>query len=380
VKEHKNDRNAISDENGIYRIAADAANGISTFSAPRVKVSKSEDKFKLLFEQNPLGVFHFDVNGIVTECNDRIIEIWGSSREKFLGFNLLSSLKNKKMKAAVKTCLSGRLACYAGQYLSVTGGRITDLKANYGPILSADGTLIGGVAVIEDISEGEESKDTRVDSGPRSRLLSSQLLAAQARERTQIARELNHCISSPLSDIISGLENALQVARTLQFDPESLRTAIAKMQHVMEESRRITTELHSPRLDELGIVSAIRWFTHRYREDHPDARTKTELTVEEDEIPDHLKSAIFLIVQDYFLEIAARGDRSMIGVALGKSDEAVWLEIEERGLGCDPAASAGENGEKNGLSGIRDRAEVVGARMEVESKEDGGRVLRICWN
>lgn len=371
-------RNDLPDETEIRGAAVDTTDILPKDS--RWKVSEPDEKFRLVFQQNPLGVFHFDVNGTVTDCNDRMIEIWGSSREKFIGFNLLSSLKNKKMKIAVKTCLTGRHACYEGHYLSVTGGRIANLKANYGPISSTDGTVIGGIAVIEDLAESKGTEDAFHESESPFRLLYSHLLAAQEKERTQIARELNDSVAYSLSSIKFSLESALEHARTSRFDPELFIPVITKMQHVMEESRRITTDLRPAILDELGIVSTVRWFTDRYREDHPDVWVKTELSVEEDRIPDRLKTAIFRVVQDYFREIAAGPEGRAVGVALGKTDEAIYLEIDDNCLGYEPVIStAGKIGERMGLLGIRGRVELAGGRMKVESREGGGSVLRTYW-
>jgi PAS domain S-box-containing protein len=385
VKKDKNSRHGlfrtdIFDEDGLRKESVDFGVDSLPIEDSYGKASDSEEKFRLVFQQNPLGVFHFDVNGTVTDCNNRMIEIWGSSREKFIGFDLLSSLKNKKMKAAVKTCLSGREACYEGQYLSVTGGRISNLKANYAPILSKDGTVIGGMAVIADLSEAKESEDALRESGNVFRLLYSQLLAAQETERTLIARNLNDGIASSLSGIKVSLESALELARTSGFDPEMLGPVITKMQHIMEESRRITTELRPAMLDELGVISTVGWFIQRYQEDNPGVWVKTELAIEEDEIPDHLRTVIFRVVQDFFrgMDVGRKG--RMVGVALGKSQEGIYLEIEDSGPGCGSVVSPNMgSGEGSGFLGIRERVELAGGRMKVELKEGVGCVLRADW-
>ncbi|MBW1674143.1 MAG: PAS domain S-box protein, partial [Deltaproteobacteria bacterium] len=137
-------------------------------------LKKSEERYRMLFKQSPLGIMHFDQKGVIVDCNEKIVEIMGSSREKLIGFNMLKSLQDKKMLSALETALSGGTGYYEGDYLSVTGGKLTPMRAIYNRITSEDGAFLGGVSLYEDITkrkraeeelrDGEERLKTVLDS------------------------------------------------------------------------------------------------------------------------------------------------------------------------------------------------------------------------
>lgn len=48
---------------------------------------ESEKKYRLFFENTPIGIIHYDHHGIITDANEAMIAIFGSSREKFIGLD-----------------------------------------------------------------------------------------------------------------------------------------------------------------------------------------------------------------------------------------------------------------------------------------------------
>ncbi|MBE9541343.1 MAG: PAS domain S-box protein, partial [Proteobacteria bacterium] len=131
------------------------------------ELRKSEERYRMIFEQSPLGIIHFDQKAVIVDCNKKFVEIMGSSREKLIGFNMLKSLRDKKMLSAVEAALSEGTGYYEGDYLSVTGGKLTPMRAICNRITSEDGSFLGGVSLYEDITERKRAEEELRDSEER---------------------------------------------------------------------------------------------------------------------------------------------------------------------------------------------------------------------
>jgi PAS domain S-box-containing protein len=162
---------------------------------------ESEEKFRLVFEKAPLGIMHYDQTSTVTDCNEKFAEIIGAPKEKFIGFNLMRQIGDDKMREAVAASLKGEVGYYEGDYLSVTVGKLTPVRAIYQPIFSSDGVLSGGVTLYEDISERKQAELERLQF---SKLESLGTLAGG------IAHDFNNILTAILGNIsLAALDNKI---------------------------------------------------------------------------------------------------------------------------------------------------------------------------
>ena len=131
---------------------------------------ESEEKYRLIFEHSPLGILSFDEKAVIVACNDNFVQIIGSSREALIGLNMLN-LPDKKMVSAVQIALNGGTGMYEGIYSSVTAKKITPVKAVFAPMNIDGGSIVGGVGIIEDITERKQMEEELRKSEHRYRLL-----------------------------------------------------------------------------------------------------------------------------------------------------------------------------------------------------------------
>ncbi len=108
--------------------------------------------YQLLVENAPLGIFHFDRTPIITACNERFASVIGTSKRSLVGLNLLT-LQDARIMACVRESLDGRSCDFEGTYRALTTGKETPVRVRFAPCYAEDGTVEGGVGIVEDITE-----------------------------------------------------------------------------------------------------------------------------------------------------------------------------------------------------------------------------------
>jgi two-component system, cell cycle sensor histidine kinase and response regulator CckA len=162
---------------------------------------ESEEKYRLLFEYSPLGHIYFDENGGIVACNDNFVQIIGSSREALLGLNMLN-LPDKKIVSAVRKALNGGIGIYEDVYHSVTGEKMTPVRALFAPMEIGGGRIPGGVGIVEDITERKRAEEEK-------RVLEERLQRSEKMEALgQLAGGVAHDLNNVLG-ILSGYSELL---------------------------------------------------------------------------------------------------------------------------------------------------------------------------
>jgi len=121
-------------------------------------ILKSEAKYRQIFENAPLGILHFNQDGVIEDCNENFVKIIGSTKADLINMNMLK-LPDSKLTNALKETLNGHLAIYEGNYKSVTADKVTPVRVLFTPIKSAEGIVEAGVGIIEDITPRKKREE-----------------------------------------------------------------------------------------------------------------------------------------------------------------------------------------------------------------------------
>ncbi|OFX85958.1 MAG: hypothetical protein A2W99_16895 [Bacteroidetes bacterium GWF2_33_16] len=125
-----------------------------------ISLKESEEKYKNIFYNSPLGIMHYDRNGIITDCNQQFVDILGSSKERLIGLNMITDLNNQQIINCVKQSFVKGESYYEDWYTSVTGNKKTFVRIFFRTILNYKKEKIAGVCLVEDITEQHNSRES----------------------------------------------------------------------------------------------------------------------------------------------------------------------------------------------------------------------------
>jgi PAS domain S-box-containing protein len=134
------------------KLAANLSKEVLEHQEAKAILLKKEEQIQQIFDNTPVGLLSFDEKGVITACNDQLVQIIGSSREALIGLDM-TQLPDKELVGLIRNALKGEKGNYSGNYSSVTAHKQTDVRIQFAPVLNTSGAVTGGVGIVEDVSE-----------------------------------------------------------------------------------------------------------------------------------------------------------------------------------------------------------------------------------
>jgi signal transduction histidine kinase len=194
------------------------------------------------------------------------------------------------------------------------------------------------------------------------RMLSRRLLIVQEEERRNLARELHDEIGQVLTGLSFQLTSAAE-----QGNVGALQEASAAVQRLTEQVRQLSLDLRPQVLDRYGLLVAVQWYIDRFQ-------TTTGITVhlraqdvEQQRFAAEVEIAAFRVVQEALTNIARYAGVREAWVKL-LHDGSLLLVIHDLGQGFAPERYR----ESSGLSGMRERVELLGGSFVLEAAPGDG--------
>ena len=205
--------------------------------------------------------------------------------------------------------------------------------------------------------------------------LSGRLIKLQDEERRRLARELHDSTAQTLAAVGMNLSVLNEEVGGLSTRAaELLSDSTSLVEEASREIRTMSYLLHPPLLDEVGLVSALRWYVDGFTQ-------RSEIAVELD-IPSDLprqsqetETVLFRIVQEGLTNVHRHAQSPKARIRISWNPKEVELELHDEGKGMPagslelPLLGGGILGV--GIAGMRERVKQLGGRLEITSGKQG---------
>ncbi|MCF2131349.1 sensor histidine kinase [Strepomyces sp. STD 3.1] len=196
----------------------------------------------------------------------------------------------------------------------------------------------------------------------------ARVLLAQEAERRRIAQELHDEVGQSMTAILLVLGRAAGDAH------EPLREELRQAQEITRESldevRRLVRRLRPGVLDDLGLISALSSLTHDFAA-HTGLRVVRRFDADLPALDPETELVLYRVAQESMTNTARHADAGRLEVGLSPADGAVTLTVADDGRGMEAAC------EGAGIRGMRERALLIGADLDITSAPEAGTRIRL---
>jgi two-component system sensor histidine kinase UhpB len=188
-------------------------------------------------------------------------------------------------------------------------------------------------------------------------------------ERSRIARELHDEVGQTLTGVMLQVEGlAAKIPEELQEQLDELRETARSG---TEDVRRIARQLRPEALEDLGLQSALAALSTAFGEQAGiEVQRRLEPSVA---LTDEQELVVYRVAQEALTNVARHAEATQVELRLdNRGDEAV-LTVRDDGRGIHPGALPSSRG----IRGMRERAMLIGAQLEIDSSPDRGTAINL---
>ena len=118
----------------------------------------SEERYRLLLNHSPVGLFHYDTDLVVTYCNDRLADMLHNSVEGITGADM-KLIEDQAILPALRKALEGETGYYEGHYHATFSEADRWVDLTCAPFRDSAEKIVGGIAIVQDVTERKQADE-----------------------------------------------------------------------------------------------------------------------------------------------------------------------------------------------------------------------------
>jgi PAS domain S-box-containing protein len=368
----------LTNQTGTFMVTAirDAtdrrrAEGLKILDAVLRETRESEERFSLIADAAPALIWMSGTDDLRTYFNKPWLGFTGRSVGSELGDGWAEGVHPQDLRSREDACrqafesreefrIEYRLRRHDGQYRWILDTGM--------PRFNQDGSFAGYVGIAIDVSDRKQAEDGLAS-------VSHKLIEAQEQERTRIARELHDDIGQRLAFLAIELEQLQQTASNLS----DVRRRVGELQQqaseIATDVQLVSHELHSSRLEYLGLAPAMSGFCKEFGE-----QQKVEIDFKIHDLPSTLPPDIslclFRVLQEALHNSAKHSGATHFKVRLWGASDEIHLTVSDSGAGFVLEAARESRG--LGLISMEERVKSLKGTFSIKSQPKRGARIHAC--
>jgi PAS domain S-box-containing protein len=337
-------------------------------------VRESEDKLRLILESTAEAIYGIDLDHRCTFCNPACLRTLGYEHvDDVLGKNMHNLIHHTRVDGTpfpVDECRVHRVSRTGegvhaeDEFLRRASG--TSFPAEYWSYPQRKGhEVVGAVVTFIDITERKLSEAALANVGRK-------LIEAQEEERSRIGRELHDDIGQRLALLAVELQQLHENSLILPDVRSRMGELQKQTSEIAADIQSLSHELHSARLQYLGIAGAMRGFCQEFRK-----QRKVEIDLKTHDLPSPLSADIslcfFRVLQEALHNSVKHSGVRHFEVRLWGTSDEVHLTVSDSGAGFDRHAAKTSRG--LGLISMEERLKMVHGTLSIDSQLKRGTTI-----
>jgi PAS domain S-box-containing protein len=341
--------------------------GITPRKEAEEAAKESEERLRLAAQAGRMFAYSWDTATDLIERSEESVEILGVRKDEATTGAAISAMVHpndkEKVEAAVAKLTVENPNLRISYRIVRPNGTITWLERNSRAYFDQNGKVTRVVGMIVDITERKHAEEALSK-------VNCRLIEAQEQERARIARELHDNVGQQLAML------AIELGQ-LRDNPAEAKSRVKELLNrvveISDDVQALSHELHSSRLEYLGVVPGIRSWCREFSE-----RQKMEIDFTDNvshPVPSEIGLCLFRILQEALHNAIKHSGVKRIEVELAERSNEVHLNIRDSGRGFD--IEAAKRGRGLGLTSMQERARLVGGTTTFESKPMQGTRIHV---
>jgi PAS domain S-box-containing protein len=318
-------------------------------------------------------------DAIISKSLDAVIESWNPGAQHIFGYTqsealgqpitmLIPSEILDEENTILEWLRAGkRIEHYETIRMTKASQRV-NVSLSIAAIKDSSGRMVGFSKIARDITARKLAEEVRTN-------ISRKLVEIQEKERTRIAQELHDDINQRLALL------AVEIDRLKLNPPNSSAELNCQLTEVWKGINEVSAgvqlvshQLHSPRLEHLGLVCAMTGLCREFA-----GQRNIEIDFKSDDVPQRVSNdaslCLFRILQEALHNAVKHSGVRQFEVRLGCASNQLHLTVSDRGVGFEPESAMNKGG--IGLISMHERVLLLGGKIVIESKPMGGTTIHV---